>query len=224
MRTKIIIAIDGHSSCGKSTLAKNLASRLEYIHVDSGAMYRAVTHWLLARQIDPSNDELVSREVAAVQLTLKTDPTGTVVCLDGIPLRKELRMPEVNAHVSHVAKISKVRQKLVAIQRAHGAKGGIVMDGRDIGSVVFPDAPLKIFLTASLEVRTTRRWEELLQNGVQITRDAVKENLQARDQIDSNRRDSPLIMTGDAVCLDNTNLSIEEQLAMVITLARLRGA
>lgn len=224
MTRKIIIAIDGHSSCGKSTLAKSLAQALGYCHVDSGSMYRAVTHWFLMQGTSLVDIEMVKEHLDAIDLTLKVGSTSTQVEMQGKILNAELRDPAVNAAVSDVAKISMVRKKLVEMQRRESQGSGIVMDGRDIGSVVFPDAELKIFLTARLEVRTERRYLEMREMGIEIDRSEVERNLKRRDEIDSSRLDSPLILTKDAVQIDNSNLTPKEQLGMILSLAKARGA
>lgn len=223
MPGQITIAIDGHSSCGKSTLARSLASELDYVHIDSGAMYRAVTFFFLEGRVDIADQKQVQNALDTLTLELKADTTKTQVILEGRVLKDELRSMEVNRHVSEVAKISSVRRHLVQIQRAQRGASGIVMDGRDIGSVVFPDAELKLFLSASIEVRTERRYLELTQSNKSISRSEVSKNLQQRDKIDSGRADSPLLQTADAVYMDNSNLTQAEQLAMVLSLAKIRA-
>lgn len=192
---RIIVAIDGYSSSGKSTLAKNLARTVGYQYIDTGAMYRAVT--LLALQEDLLGD---------VNSLIEALPRVPLFCAD-----LNLRSPEVAKHVSQVAAIPEVREFLVEKQRELGRQGGIVMDGRDIGTVVFPGAELKVFVTASPEVRAERRWKELADRGVVISKEEVLSSLLSRDRIDSSREVSPLRQAPNAILLDNGNLTIEEQ-------------
>ena len=219
----ITIAIDGYSSCGKSTLARGLAAELGYVFVDSGAMYRAVTFAFLRDGVDVNDDEAAGRHARRLRLEFEVRDGRQTLFLDGEPLDRELRTMAVNAHVSPVATLSSVRAYLVDLQQHLGRRGGIVMDGRDIGTVVFPDAALKLFVTAGTDVRVERRRLELAAAGKDVPAAAVRENLLERDRIDSSRVDSPLRQADDAVLLDNTNLSREEQLAMALALARLRA-
>lgn len=224
---QIIIAIDGHSSCGKSTLARSLANEFQYKHIDSGAMYRAITFYLLEHRIDIKDDLAVINSLGNIVLELVNDTSlNTKICLNGKVLDRELRSRIVNNHVSPVAKISAVRTKLVALQRAQGDQAGVVMDGRDIGTVVFPDAELKLFLTANQKVRTQRRYDELVEKDMlgNLTVSQIDQNLRDRDAIDSNRKDSPLRIAEDAIVIDNSNLTREEQHEVIASLARLRGA
>lgn len=223
MKQKITIAIDGYSSCGKSTLAKELAKELQYVFIDSGAMYRGVTLFALENKWidgDNVNQKKLILALPEIQLNFKlnSETKSPELYLNGKNVSKEIRTPKVSAHVSLVASIKEVREKLVASQREMGKKGGIVMDGRDIGSVVFPNAELKLFVTASADVRTERRYEELIFKGVSITKEEVKANLLKRDKIDSTRKESPLIQTKDAIILDNTHLDREEQLKVALEL------
>ena len=214
MKKKITIAIDGHSACGKSTLAKGLAKALSYRYVDSGAMYRGAT--LYALENDCFEKELDEAKFIHIlddfQLDFKIISGINSLFLNGENVENEIRQPHIAERVSKVARIKKVRRKMVAQQKKWGKKGGIVMDGRDIGSVVFPDAELKLFVTASVDVRTQRRLDELKNNGVTQNFDEVKNNLTERDYLDSTRKESPLIQVEDAIILDNSELSIEEQL------------
>lgn len=219
---KITIAIDGHSSCGKSTLAKSLAAELGYIYVDSGAMYRAVTLYFLREGIRFEDLEAVRQTLPEIQIIFKNSDKGNRTFLNGEDAEEAIRGMEVSRNVSPVAAIPEVRRAMVAQQQELGRQKGIVMDGRDIGTVVFPQAELKIFLTASLEERTLRRYRELRAKGMELDRSEVRENLQMRDQIDSTRADSPLEQAEDAVVIDNTNLSPREQLSMALALARER--
>ena len=220
---KITIAIDGYSSCGKSTLAKDVAKELGYVFIDSGAMYRAVTYFALQNGIIKSDSINVQKLISAlpsINLHFAVNPTTLLpeIYLNNQNIETEIRRPEIASHVSRIAEIKEVRVKLVDEQQKMGQGGGIVMDGRDIGSVVFPNAGLKLFVTASIEVRTQRRYDELIQKGIATTRQEVQENLQSRDLIDTTREESPLIQTHDAIVLDNTFLSKDEQLDHVLAL------
>ena len=213
---KIIVAIDGYSSCGKSSMAKQLAHRIGYAYLDSGSMYRAVTwyawnHGLL--RDGQINVEGLEKAMSHIVVTFKVNSeTGhTETCLNGINVEREIRGMEVANYVSMVAALPFVRQALVKQQRLSGKEKGIVMDGRDIGTVVFPDADLKIFVTASPEVRALRRWNELMAKGEKVTFNEVLENVRSRDHQDMTRDISPLRKAEDAVELDNTTMSIPEQ-------------
>ncbi|MEM9917172.1 MAG: (d)CMP kinase [Bacteroidota bacterium] len=219
---KIIIAVDGYSSCGKSTLAKALAASLQYIFIDSGAMYRAVTHYFLQHQIALDAPDQVETALSNIQIDFKRTENGTFTFLNGQDVEKEIRGMAVSQLVSPVAALSKVRRAMVAQQQRMGQHKGIVMDGRDIGTVVFPQAELKLFVTADIAVRVERRYAELIAKGIETDRASVQKNLQERDHIDSTRADSPLKMASDAVLIDNTNLSKEEQLIMIKALADCR--
>lgn len=216
---KIVIAVDGFSSCGKSTLARALAKALDYTYIDSGAMYRAVTHYFLTHQVPLHNEQAVQAALKNIHIQFAADGG---VQLNGAAVEQAIRGPEVSGMVSPVAALSPVRRFLVQQQQALGAAKGIVMDGRDIGTVVFPQAEVKIFLTADLDIRTTRRFQELQQKGVNMSRTEVAENLSERDRIDSTREDSPLSKAKDAVVLDNSHISREEQLAMILALCHHR--
>jgi CMP/dCMP kinase len=218
---KIIIAIDGHSSCGKSTLAKALASSLDYIYVDSGAMYRAVTYFLIQNNVPLEESELLVQSLSKINIRFFKDKNlNAITLLNGVDVSSEIREKPVNDKVSEVAALSSVRKKLVEEQRNIGINRGIVMDGRDIGTVVFKDAELKVFLTASHEIRASRRFNELLSKGIQTTLEEVSDNLQKRDLIDSTREDSPLVKAYDAKLLDNSILNEKEQLEVVLKWAR----
>ncbi len=219
---KLTIAIDGFSSCGKSTLAKDLASQLNYIFIDSGAMYRAVTLYCL-RNNWISGDQIQITEIinalSTISIEFKIDDQGNKsISLNGENCENEIRQGHVASSVSRIAEIKEVREKLVHEQQKMGEKGGIVMDGRDIGTVVFPHADLKLFVTASIEVRVQRRFLELTQKDIQMTLDEVKDNLVERDFIDSNRKESPLIQAKEAILLDNSKMTREEQLQWVLDL------
>jgi cytidylate kinase len=219
---KLVIAIDGYSSCGKSTLAKDLANKLQYVFIDSGAMYRAVTLFCL-RQGWVKGDKLEKDKILSsldqIELDFGLDENGSkVILLNGENCELEIRKSHVASMVSRIAEIKEVRQKLVSEQQRMGQKGGIVMDGRDIGTVVFPHADVKLFVTASIEIRTQRRYNELTSKGVETTFEEVKDNLVERDFMDSNRAESPLTQAPDAILLDNTLMTREEQLQWVLNL------
>lgn len=215
----IIIAIDGFSSCGKSTLAKALAAKLGYAYVDSGAMYRAVTLYALRQGIDPANEAALISALDHIHIEFTRGPEGNRTLLNGEDVESAIRDMLVSEWVSPVSAVSAVRRAMVKQQQAMGRKRGIVMDGRDIGTVVFPDAELKIFLTADAEERVLRRFSELKAAGRDVNMDLVRNNLAERDRIDSTRADSPLLQAQDAVVIDNTHLSPEEQLLKALHLA-----
>ena len=224
---KIIIAIDGFSSTGKSTIAKQLATQLNYIYVDTGAMYRAVAYYALKNDLineNEFNSEALISRLKDINITFKfNEALGFAeVYLNGKNIEAEIRTLEVSKYVSPVATLSQIRQKLVEQQQLMGKDKGIVMDGRDIGTVVFPNAELKIFMTASAETRAKRRYKELLERGHNLSYEDVLENVTTRDHIDSTREDSPLIKAEDAIAIDNSNLTIEEQLIRLLKLAKER--
>jgi cytidylate kinase len=214
---RINIAIDGKSACGKSTLARALARSLGYLYVDSGAMYRAVTLFFLKNQIRPDDESAVIRALDDIQIRFQriSDHQWTTL-LNQEDVEEALRSQEVSDWVSEVAAVSAVRRKMVEEQQSIGQSKGVVMDGRDIGTVVFPDAELKIFLTAREGVRVERRYHELLLKGKSPDREKVRANLEKRDYIDSTRSDSPLIQAADAVVLDNSDLTEQEQLTIAL--------
>ncbi|MCB0654012.1 MAG: (d)CMP kinase [Saprospiraceae bacterium] len=216
---KIIIAIDGHSSCGKTTLSKELAMKLGYTYISSGAMYRAITLYFIQHGIDINNPEAVEKALKHITIQFDTSGQENRTLLNGTDVEDEIKEMYVSQKVSPVSAISAVRRFLVLQQRAIGAAKGIVMDGRDIGTVVFPDAELKIFLTASVEERVRRRFEELKMKGIEASPESVRENLISRDHIDSTREDSPLKKADDAIVIDNTFLTPEEQLDKAYHLA-----
>lgn len=218
----IIIAIDGHSSCGKSTLAKGLAKALHYAYLDTGAMYRAVTLYFLDHHIDYNNPEAVEEALEHIDIHFERVEGQNHTFLNGRDVERDIREMRVSEHVSPVSAISAVRRAMVAQQKAMGRRRGIVADGRDIGTVVFPDAELKIFLTADADVRTSRRHLELAAKGIDAEWDDIRRNLLERDRIDSSRADSPLRQADDAIVLDNTLLSEAEQLEKALGLARER--
>jgi cytidylate kinase len=212
---KIIVAIDGFSSCGKSTLAKSLANRLKYGYIDSGAMYRAVCLFFLQNHIDINNLTQVENNLRNIHIHFESINDENQTFLNGNNVNSEIRSADVTNWVSEVARIASVRKLLVTQQLKMGLNKGIVMDGRDIGTVVFPNAELKIFLTASLEVRAKRRFLECQEKGLDMSLAQIKKNLIHRDHIDSTRKVSPLKKADDAFLLDNSNISKEDQLNLV---------
>lgn len=217
---KITIAIDGYSSCGKSTLARGLAKRLHYLHIDSGAMYRAVTLFFLRHGIDIQDEHAVADALSHISIHLGFQNETQVTSLNEENVEEAIREREVNEYVSDVSTLSQVRREMVAQQRRMGETKGLVMDGRDIGTVVFPDAELKLFLIADTEVRVERRWRELQAKGIDMSTDEVRANLLQRDHIDSTRSDSPLMQAEDATVIDTSYLSESEQLQIAYDLAR----
>lgn len=222
---RITIAIDGHSSCGKSTLAKDLAKELNYIYVDSGAMYRAVTfhalnnQWVTDNKLDVKS-LIDSLDQLSIEFRKREGADHPEIYLNGRNIEKKIRGLVVSQNVSKVAAVKQVRHYLVEQQRMMGNNGGVVMDGRDIGSVVFPKAELKVFLTADIQVRAERRYNELKEKGEEVSLVEIKRNLVERDHLDSTRLESPLIQTKDAVVINNTNLSKEEQLLLLKQLVK----
>jgi cytidylate kinase len=214
---KITIAIDGHSSCGKSTMAKDLARRVGYIYVDTGAMYRSVTLYALRNQLFREDGTILTDELQQqmenIHISFQLNPeTGRPdTYLNGECVEQLIRSLEVSSHVSPIAALGFVREAMVAQQQEMGQGGGVVMDGRDIGTVVFPDAELKIFVTASAEVRAQRRYDELKEKGMPADYADILKNVQERDYIDSHREVSPLRQAPDALLLDNSTMTIAEQ-------------
>lgn len=222
---KITIAIDGYSSCGKSTLAKDLAKILNYTFIDSGAMYRGVALYCLNNNIIQNgkvDHGLLIQKLEAIHLNFKYNPTTgkSDLYLNNKNVETQIRTIEVAQIVSKVALIKEVRNQLVELQQAFGTKGGIVMDGRDIGTVVFPNAELKLFVTASEDIRTERRFLELTAKGESVSREEIKQNLLERDLIDTTRAESPLKQAKDAITLDNSNLTKQEQLETVLAMVK----
>lgn len=214
---KITIAIDGYSSCGKSTMAKDLAREIGYIYIDSGAMYRAVTLYCIQQQLFDADNQInvqqLQNDIDKIKISFQLDPQTQrpQTYLNGVNVEKEIRTMEVSSRVSPVAALGFVRKALVRQQQEMGKAKGIVMDGRDIGTTVFPDAELKIFVTASAEVRTQRRYEELTAKGENASFEEILANVKERDHIDETREVSPLRRADDALLLDNSHLTIEEQ-------------
>lgn len=214
---KIIIAIDGHSSCGKSTFAKAIAARLGYIFIDTGAMYRAVTLYALEHGAIPSgiaDEERIEAMLNNINIDFRFNPQrgASDIYVNGDLVESKIRTIEVSNCVSAVSSIGAVRQKLVAMQQEMGRKRGVVMDGRDIGTVVFPEAELKIYMTADPMVRAERRYKELTAKGDNVTLEEVYENVVSRDKADMSRAISPLRKADDAIVLDNSHMSVEEQM------------
>lgn len=218
---QIIVAIDGHSSCGKSTVAKEIAAKFNLTYIDTGAMYRAVTYYALQNGIIQEGlidtDKLAS-SIDNIHIQLKRDSlSGNVVTyLNGENVESAIRSLEVSNHVSGISALSFVRKRLVQLQQEMGQQGGVVLDGRDIGTVVFPNAELKIFMTASPEIRAKRRFDEMIQKGEQVDFESVLQNVISRDHIDSTRAESPLKKADDAQVLDNSHLTREDQLQWVM--------
>ena len=217
---KITIAIDGHSSCGKSTMAKDLAREVGYIYIDSGAMYRAVTYYCLQHDLfigDSVKMDELQAAMPNIKITFRLNAEGRPeTCLNGESIERDIRGMAVSSRVSLIATIGFVREAMVALQQDMGREKGIVMDGRDIGTTVFPDAELKIFVTASTEVRAQRRYDELKAKGEEISYESILENVKERDRIDSGRAISPLRKADDAIELDNSHMTIPEQKAWLM--------
>lgn len=218
---KITIAIDGYSSCGKSTLAKQLASKLNYTYVDSGAMYRAITLYAiengLANKERVDKERLISQlDNIEIELKYNSETQSVTTFLNGKNVEEEIRSMRVSEVVSFVSIIKEVRHKLQQMQQELGKRGGVVMDGRDIGTAVFPNAELKIFMTASPDVRAQRRFDELSSNGKHASLEEVKQNLLSRDKEDTSRIENPLVQAEDAVVLDNSELTAIQQLELVL--------
>lgn len=215
---KITIAIDGYSATGKSSTAREVANRLGYSFIDSGAMYRAVTYHALEEGLDISNEDLIATEAKKLKLRFAEDDQSSIYLNDRL-LKSELREPRVNEKVSAVAAITEVRREMVRQQQRMGTTGGIVMDGRDIGTMVFPNADLKVFLTASMDVRAERRDLELKDKGIHSDIASIKENLEERDRIDSTREEGPLRKASGALEIDTSRLTFEEQVKMIVSAA-----
>lgn len=218
---KIIIAIDGYSSCGKSTMAKQMAKKLNYIYIDTGAMYRAITLYALQNNILSATHFDVAKLIEVlptinVSFTYNASINRSETCLNGKNIEQDIRGLEVSNHVSKIAQVKEVRAKMVDLQRAMGQQKGLVMDGRDIGTVVFPNAELKIFMTADYQIRAKRRFDELQAKGDTTTYEEVLENITSRDIDDTSRTENPLIKAADAVVIDNSYINLEEQLKIAL--------
>ncbi len=223
MEKKITIAIDGFSSTGKSTIAKQIAKKLNYVYVDSGAMYRAVTLYALNNNYigkDFFHKDKLINNLKNINLSfIFNNKLGFAeMYLNDINVEKEIRTIRVSQFVSHIASLSEVRKKLVSTQREMGENKGIVMDGRDIGTVVFPDAELKLFITASADKRAERRYKELSERGDNVSFEEILKNVQERDLLDSTRKDSPLVKANDAIEIDNSEMGLEEQFELIMKL------
>ena len=220
-----IIAIDGHASTGKSSLAKNLSKEFNCIHINSGSMYRAIALYMinndLIRYIDRDINYLISK-LDDINIEFKEVGNKLKLFLNGKNIEKDLNSLDVSNEVSNIAAIPEIRIKLVKLQREIDKSKGVIMDGRDIGSVVFPNADLKLFLTASIEVRAKRRYDELIKKGSNITLSDVLKNIEDRDHKDSNRKTSPLIIDDDAIVIDNTNKSITDQVVLIKEIVQYR--
>jgi len=223
---KITIAIDGFSSTGKSTVAKQLAKKISYVYVDSGAMYRAVTFYAMQNGLISDNDfnsEALIYQLSNINISFKYNKVlgFAEVYLNDINIEKQIRTLEVSSFVSQVAAISEVRLKLVEQQKKMGRDKGVIMDGRDIGTVVFPAAELKLFMIASAETRAERRFQELIERGDKVEYKEVLNNVQERDYLDSNREDSPLVKAEDAIEIDNSNMTLDEQFNKILQLVKM---
>lgn len=224
---KIVIAFDGYASTGKSSLAKLLSSHLNYTYVNSGSMYRAITYYAIQNNLIPLTKKNINSLISLlsnIQLDYKiNNSTGfSDIYLNGSNLESKIKSLEVSNHVSSIAEIPQIRKHVVKIQKSFQHKGGLVMDGRDIGSVVFPNADLKLFLTASDHIRAKRRFDELINEGYKVNYDDIFNNIISRDKKDSERKDSPLIIPKDAVVIDNSKMSIIDQRNFIIKLIKSR--
>jgi cytidylate kinase len=217
---KIVIAIDGYSACGKSTTAKLVAAILGYKYIDTGAMYRAVTVYFLEHHISLTNPKEIARALEQIHVSFKVNAHNvSETYLNGLSVEKEIRKMKVSNNVSQVSALKEVRTAMVEQQRRMGKERGVVMDGRDIGTVVFPNAELKLFMTADMLVRATRRQQELMEKGQLVELDKVIENIEQRDLLDTTRAESPLRKADDAIVIDTTYVSIDEQVDEAVRLA-----
>lgn len=218
---KIVIAIDGYSACGKSSTAKRVAAKLNYAYIDTGAMYRAVTLYFLDHYIDLTNPKHVKQALDKIEIEFRYNSHNgqNETYLNGLNVEKEIREMKVSDRVSEVSALAEVRNCMVTLQRKMGRKKGVVMDGRDIGTAVFPDAELKIFMTADFDVRAERRQKELLEKDALVNIEEVKANLAKRDHIDTTRKENPLRQATDAHVIDTTHISMDEQVDKIMVLA-----
>lgn len=216
MSKNIVVAIDGYSSCGKSTLAKALAKKLHFVYIDSGAMYRAVTVYFLRNNIDLTNEREIEKALDAIHLNFHSGDYQTHITLNDEDISEEIRQMAVSEMVSEVSAIKAVRIEMVKQQQRLGRSKNIVMDGRDIGTVVFPDADIKLFMTADPKIRAERRYKELIEKGDNVTLEEIFNNLAHRDYLDTTREESPLTRAEDAIILDNTSINEEQQLEFAL--------
>lgn len=216
MIKNIVVAIDGYSSCGKSTLAKALAKKLHFVYVDSGAMYRAVTLYFLRNNTDLKNHDLIIDALEHIELNFHSRDYQSHILLNGEEVSEEIRQMPVSENVSSIASIKEVRKAMVRKQQKMGKSKNLIMDGRDIGTTVFPDAQVKLFMTADPKIRAERRYNELLAKGEEVSLEEIFDNLAHRDFLDTTREESPLVRAADAIILDNTNLTEEQQLEFAI--------
>jgi len=219
VKKNLQIAIDGPAGAGKSTIAKAIAKRLELFYVDTGAMYRAIAYKALNLNIPLKQEEDITRVARQTDITLEHSEARRVFC-DGLDVTEDIRSPEVSRSVSVIAAYPEVRERLVELQRQEAGRGGVVMDGRDIGTYVLPDADLKVFLTASSEERAKRRWLELQQSGKSLSLDEVQKDMEARDHHDQQRAVSPLVPASDAIILDTTGLQVKEIVERILNLIK----
>jgi len=219
---KIVIAIDGYSGCGKSSTAKEVAKKLGFTYIDSGAMYRATALHFLNEKLSPLREDDVEKGLKSLQISFQHNPMTLQqeTYLNGVNVEDEIRTMRISERVSEVATVKEIRAALVAQQQKLGQKKGVVMDGRDIGSVVFPEAELKLFMTADVETRAKRRQLELLAKGENVPLEEIKLNLESRDQIDSSRSESPLLKVSDAVEIDTSSLTFSQQVEQIIDLVK----
>jgi cytidylate kinase len=225
---KIIIAIDGHSSCGKSTVAKDIAQALNLIYIDTGAMYRAVTLYaiqnnLIIGEVIDTNKLQEDIDKIDIKLLKNNETSGIETFLNGKNVEQEIRTLKVSNNVSQISALGFVRKHLVELQREMGKKGGVILDGRDLGTVVFSNADIKLFMTATAEVRSQRRYAEMTEKGEHVSFEEVLENVKSRDNIDSTRAESPLKKADDAIEFDNSNISREEQLLIILEIMKEKG-
>jgi cytidylate kinase len=220
MIKNIVVAIDGYSSCGKSTLAKALAKKLHFIYVDSGAMYRAVTLYFLRNNTDLKDHDLIIDAIEHIDLNFHSRDYQSHILLNGEEVSEEIRQMPVSENVSLIASIKEVRKAMVRKQQKMGKSKNMIMDGRDIGTTVFPDAQVKLFMTADPKIRAERRYNELIAKGETVSLEEIFDNLAHRDFLDTTREESPLVRADDAIILDNTNLTEDEQLEFAIEKVR----
>jgi CMP/dCMP kinase len=220
MNNNIVVAIDGFSSCGKSTIAKALAKKLDFVYIDTGAMYRAVTLYFLRNAVDVTDQTAVETALSNIHITFKTNNGQAFIYLNGEDVSEEIRQMHVASNVSKIAAIAAVRKAMVQQQQLMGQSINVIMDGRDIGTTVFPDAQVKLFMTADPNIRAERRYKELVEKQPDITMQEVFDNLALRDHDDTTRKESPLVQAPDAIVLDNSYLTPDEQLEFALAKIR----